>query len=180
MIGEVVWDVRREVLAIVTGRLGRYWWLRPLGGGREWNAGPDEVRSLPAPGTYGKEPATVPALPVAEDALACRLGTTTREDMAHYTRLLREQVEVLLGAGVPQETADVARALLDSPPSCEEPAFAAYAHMQDLARLLRQHLRREDEASAARCDAAKCEAARHEAARCEAASYEAARREAAS
>ncbi|MDT0420898.1 LuxR family transcriptional regulator [Streptomyces evansiae] len=175
MIGELVWDARREVLAIVTGRLGRYWWLRPLGGGREWNAGPDEVRSLPAPGTYAKEPATAPALPVAEDALACRLGTTTREDIAHYTRLLREQAEALLGAGVPEETADMARALLDSPPSREEPAFAAYAHMQDLARLLRHHLRREGEASAARreaarCEAARCEAARSEAARCEAAS----------
>ncbi|WP_343244531.1 LuxR family transcriptional regulator [Streptomyces sp. SID11385] len=147
MIGEVVWDARREVLAVVTGRLGRYWWLRPLGGGREWNAGPDEVRTLPGPGAgtvagLGADGAGVaagPARRAVDDALACRLGTTTRADMEHHTRLLRVRAEALLGAGVAGETAELVRALLDAAPSREDPAHAAYAHMQALARLLRHH-----------------------------------------
>ncbi|WP_237301259.1 MULTISPECIES: hypothetical protein [unclassified Streptomyces] len=70
MIGELVWDARREVLAIVTGRLGRYWWLRPLGGGREWNAGPTRCGASPPPERTGRKRPPPPALPVAEDALA--------------------------------------------------------------------------------------------------------------
>ncbi|WP_050776802.1 hypothetical protein [Streptomyces sp. SPB074] len=155
MIGEIVWDARREVLAVVTGRLGRYWWLRPLGGGREWNAGPDEVRRLPEPGTYGERPGPGPAFRVADDALACRLGTTTRGEMERHTRLLRELAETALAAEVPAETGALPRALLGSVPPGDAPAFAAYAHMQALARLLRQHAAGERAALEARCAGAR-------------------------
>lgn len=30
------------------GRLGRYVWLRPLGGGREWDAAPERVEPMSA------------------------------------------------------------------------------------------------------------------------------------
>jgi hypothetical protein len=93
-----------------------------------------------------------------EEALACRLGTTTREDMERHTRLLRERAEALLGteaeAGAGAEARELVRALLDSAPSREAPAFAAYSHMQALARVLRHH-----EATAVRREAARCEAA---------------------
>lgn len=36
------------LVGVVMGRLGRYVWLRPLGGGREWDAAPERVEPMSA------------------------------------------------------------------------------------------------------------------------------------
>ncbi|MCK1797466.1 hypothetical protein MTQ01_15830 [Streptomyces sp. XM4193] len=46
VVGEVVRDLARERVGRVMGREGPYVQLRPLGGGREWDAEPRELRPM--------------------------------------------------------------------------------------------------------------------------------------
>ncbi|MBU7596406.1 hypothetical protein JGS22_001805 [Streptomyces sp. P38-E01] len=46
VVGEVVRDIARERVGRVVGREGSYVQLRPLGGGREWDAEPRELRAM--------------------------------------------------------------------------------------------------------------------------------------
>ncbi|GAA0478810.1 hypothetical protein ACFQ2B_06085 [Streptomyces stramineus] len=41
--GELVWDSARQRLGEVMDRTGSHYQLRPLGGGTEWNAAPDDI-----------------------------------------------------------------------------------------------------------------------------------------
>lgn len=45
-VGETVRDTRRDLVGVVMGRLGRHLWLRPLGGGREWDVEPEALERL--------------------------------------------------------------------------------------------------------------------------------------
>lgn len=45
-VGETVHDTVRDRVGVVMAREGPYLQLRPLGGGREWDAEPDRVRAL--------------------------------------------------------------------------------------------------------------------------------------
>ncbi|MGC5345225.1 hypothetical protein ACPXCE_22380 [Streptomyces sp. DT24] len=45
-VGDSVHDPARDRVGVVMGREGPYLQLRPLGGGREWDAEPDRVRAL--------------------------------------------------------------------------------------------------------------------------------------
>jgi len=45
-VGETVRDTARERVGVVMGHCGPYVQLRPLGGGREWDADPDAVRPV--------------------------------------------------------------------------------------------------------------------------------------
>ncbi|WP_323136661.1 hypothetical protein OG709_28150 [Streptomyces sp. NBC_01267] len=45
-VGDTVHDPVRGRVGVVMGRVGPYLQLRPLGGGREWDADPDRVRTL--------------------------------------------------------------------------------------------------------------------------------------
>ncbi|WP_139141116.1 MULTISPECIES: hypothetical protein [Streptomyces] len=46
VVGSAVRDLARDRVGVVMGREGPYLQLRPLCGGREWDAGPDRVRLL--------------------------------------------------------------------------------------------------------------------------------------
>ncbi|MFE9341209.1 hypothetical protein [Streptomyces sp. NPDC007063] len=46
VVGSAVRDLARDRIGVVMEREGRYLQLRPLGGGREWDADPDRVRLL--------------------------------------------------------------------------------------------------------------------------------------
>ncbi|MFD0352799.1 hypothetical protein ACFVHW_03495 [Streptomyces sp. NPDC127110] len=48
-IGDTVRDPRYNRIGIVTDRLGPYLQLRPLTGGREWDADPDHVEPATPP-----------------------------------------------------------------------------------------------------------------------------------
>ncbi|WP_405801987.1 hypothetical protein [Streptomyces sp. NBC_01506] len=45
-MGDTVHDTARDRVGVVTDRQGPYFQLRPLGGGREWDADPAGVRPL--------------------------------------------------------------------------------------------------------------------------------------
>lgn len=45
-VGETVRDARRGRVGVVMSTIGPYVQLRPLGGGREWDAEPEHVRAL--------------------------------------------------------------------------------------------------------------------------------------
>lgn len=45
-VGETVHDTARDRIGEVMGHEGPYLQLRPLGGGREWDAAPHAVRTL--------------------------------------------------------------------------------------------------------------------------------------
>ncbi|UFD97988.1 hypothetical protein PQC18_gp50 [Streptomyces phage Pablito] len=47
-IGELAKDTGRDTVGVVMGHVGSYVQLRPINGGREWDAKPDRVRSLTA------------------------------------------------------------------------------------------------------------------------------------
>ncbi|MDX6316511.1 MAG: hypothetical protein QOF84_6871 [Streptomyces sp.] len=47
-VGEVVIDAARDAVGVVMGREGPYVQLRPIGGGREWDARPECVRPATA------------------------------------------------------------------------------------------------------------------------------------
>lgn len=42
-VGEIAKDSKRNVLGMVMGSEGPYVQLRPLGGGREWDASPENI-----------------------------------------------------------------------------------------------------------------------------------------
>ncbi|MGP3732818.1 hypothetical protein ACTWJ9_06310 [Streptomyces sp. GDS52] len=46
--GTTVLDVERDRVGVVMGHAGPYLQLRPLSGGREWDASPERVRPLTA------------------------------------------------------------------------------------------------------------------------------------
>ncbi|WP_162637644.1 hypothetical protein [Streptomyces qinglanensis] len=46
VVGSAVRDLARDRVGVVMGREGPYLQLRPLGGGREWDADPGRVRLL--------------------------------------------------------------------------------------------------------------------------------------
>ncbi|WP_158687657.1 hypothetical protein [Streptomyces sp. AA1529] len=46
VVGSAVRDLARDRVGVVMGREGPYIQLRPLGGGREWDADPGRVRLL--------------------------------------------------------------------------------------------------------------------------------------
>ncbi|MFI5579537.1 hypothetical protein ACIA8N_16355 [Streptomyces sp. NPDC051822] len=48
-LGEIVRDTHLNRLGIVTDRLGPYLRLRPLAGGREWDADPEDTEPLSPP-----------------------------------------------------------------------------------------------------------------------------------
>ncbi|MFE2164536.1 hypothetical protein ACFXB3_05620 [Streptomyces sp. NPDC059447] len=48
-IGDTVRDTRHNRLGIVTDHLGPYLQLRPLTGGREWDADPEDTEPVSAP-----------------------------------------------------------------------------------------------------------------------------------
>ncbi|MEV6953324.1 hypothetical protein [Streptomyces sp. NPDC051183] len=48
-IGDTVRDTRRGRLGVVTDRLGPYLQLRPLAGGREWDADPAHIEPVTPP-----------------------------------------------------------------------------------------------------------------------------------
>ncbi|MER7048866.1 hypothetical protein [Streptomyces jumonjinensis] len=48
-IGETVRDAEHKRVGVVMGRVGPYVQLRPLGGGREWDADPERVVPLTPP-----------------------------------------------------------------------------------------------------------------------------------
>ncbi|MCP3818507.1 hypothetical protein NLX86_10370 [Streptomyces sp. A3M-1-3] len=48
-IGETVRDTHRNRLGIITDHLGPYIQLRPLVGGREWDANPDHIEPVSPP-----------------------------------------------------------------------------------------------------------------------------------
>ncbi|MCE7081871.1 hypothetical protein [Streptomyces sp. ST2-7A] len=62
--GTIVHDVRRKRVGIVMGHVGPYVQLRPEGGGREWDARPEDVRP----------PASVPPVPVAHHSTGDMTG----------------------------------------------------------------------------------------------------------
>lgn len=45
-VGDTVHDPARDRVGVVMGGVGPYLQLRPLGGGQEWDANPDQVRPL--------------------------------------------------------------------------------------------------------------------------------------
>ncbi|TDC26351.1 hypothetical protein E1265_04595 [Streptomyces sp. 8K308] len=45
-VGEPAWDARTGRGGIVMGRVGPCVQLRPVGGGREWDVRPDDLRSI--------------------------------------------------------------------------------------------------------------------------------------
>ncbi|WP_446038318.1 hypothetical protein [Streptomyces sp. SID1121] len=45
-VGDTVHDPARDRVGVVMGGVGPYVQLRPLGGGREWDADPNRVRPL--------------------------------------------------------------------------------------------------------------------------------------
>ena len=45
-VGDAVHDSARDRVGVVMGRVGPCFQLRPLGGGREWDARPDRIRAL--------------------------------------------------------------------------------------------------------------------------------------
>ncbi|MFC8075321.1 hypothetical protein ACFUN8_07245 [Streptomyces sp. NPDC057307] len=45
-VGDTVHDPARDRVGVVMARQGPYYQLRPLGGGREWDADPARVRPL--------------------------------------------------------------------------------------------------------------------------------------
>ncbi|MFD5555019.1 hypothetical protein ACFWIA_14435 [Streptomyces sp. NPDC127068] len=47
--GALVRDTQRDALGAFMGEVGGRWLLRPLGGGREWEAEPSQVEALAAP-----------------------------------------------------------------------------------------------------------------------------------
>lgn len=53
-IGSVVWDERRRRAGEVMEVRGDRVWLRPLGGGREWEAPPDALAAPPATDTAAR------------------------------------------------------------------------------------------------------------------------------
>nr|WP_107416864.1 hypothetical protein [Streptomyces sp. CC53] len=46
-MGEAVRDTSTGRVGLVMGRIGGYVQLRPPGGGREWDASPDNLESVP-------------------------------------------------------------------------------------------------------------------------------------
>ncbi|MEU4109595.1 hypothetical protein ACGFYT_08875 [Streptomyces sp. NPDC048208] len=44
-LGSYAWDTGTNRVGVVMGHQGPYVQLRPLGGGREWDAAPDRVRA---------------------------------------------------------------------------------------------------------------------------------------
>ncbi|MCE7080360.1 hypothetical protein [Streptomyces sp. ST2-7A] len=59
-VGEIVHDTRLDRTGRVMGHIGPYVQLRPLSGGREWDADPDRLRPL-SPDGPESEPPTSPA-----------------------------------------------------------------------------------------------------------------------
>ncbi|MDT0321152.1 MULTISPECIES: hypothetical protein [unclassified Streptomyces] len=44
--GATVHDTRRDRVGVVMGRVGPCYQLRPLSGGREWDAAPEDIRPM--------------------------------------------------------------------------------------------------------------------------------------
>ncbi|MFJ4772770.1 hypothetical protein ACIP88_27345 [Streptomyces uncialis] len=47
-VGALLVDMSRRKIGEYCGRVGPYWALRPVGGGREWDADPSDVRAATA------------------------------------------------------------------------------------------------------------------------------------
>ncbi|MFF0449085.1 hypothetical protein ACFYT4_22210 [Streptomyces sp. NPDC004609] len=57
--GQVVWDAARDRVGRVMGTVGGYVQLRPLRGGREWDAHPEDLRPAVQSDAMSKELAEV-------------------------------------------------------------------------------------------------------------------------
>ncbi|GAB2929721.1 hypothetical protein [Streptomyces mayteni] len=45
-VGATVYDTSRDRVGVVMGHVGPCYQLRPLGGGREWDAAPGDIRAI--------------------------------------------------------------------------------------------------------------------------------------
>ncbi|MFF9346660.1 hypothetical protein [Streptomyces sp. NPDC014734] len=88
---------------------------------------------------------------IANDALACQLGTTTREAIDSLSDRLVEQIEAFFDEGLPEAEAEAAQqreeiqALLERAPDRDAPTFSAHTYMRALGRVLRRHIAQYEE-----------------------------------